>query len=495
MRSGPAPFPPGTTNPRDHGPLVLGSALAVVFFMVRALSPGILDSGDGTLHYLIARYAWRHAETGLDQWGKPLFSLVASPFVQCAPAGLTLFNGVCMALAGLIIAYTVFPRGKSWAWLPALLLFGCPQVAYTVLAGLTEPLFGLLALLVFVLIERDRFATAMALFSFLPYARPEYTAIAPFAIGYVCWRRRWKALPWLLLGSTLYAIASGVLLGRPWQFFTDHNYAGRDTYGTGELLHFWERREEVLGTPLAWMTLFSMVACAWFFWRSPERRGPLFRLVWLSLFPALAIFLLHSYAWWKGGLASLGLLRVMTCAVPLLVYFIVRMLDVTWTAVPRATTVPWVVSILIAGYGSWAYTYLRARLPMPIHADALQLTEQQAAQYIRSIRKADNKLFYISPHLGALCGVDPWDEHRMDRRFYGMHDVSEQVGMKTGDIVAWDAQFGHNEGNSPLDSFLLDPRFELLRSFRPRTPITSGGRPYGVHVFRRVDDTQRAGVR
>ena len=49
--------------------------------------PGHPDAGDGVNHYQHARYAWQHAEVALSQWGKPVFSLLASPFSMLGLTG------------------------------------------------------------------------------------------------------------------------------------------------------------------------------------------------------------------------------------------------------------------------------------------------------------------------------------------------------------------------------------------------------------------------
>ena len=70
-------------------------ALGVAAVWMRHRSTGILESGDGIQHYQIARYAWQHHELFLHSWGKPLFTLLSSPFAQLGIWGMTIFNALC----------------------------------------------------------------------------------------------------------------------------------------------------------------------------------------------------------------------------------------------------------------------------------------------------------------------------------------------------------------------------------------------------------------
>ena len=74
--------------------LLLTGLLAVALFLLRLVSDGVREMGDGIQHYMMARFCWRHPELILDLWGKPLFTLLASPFAQFGYKGMSAFNAL-----------------------------------------------------------------------------------------------------------------------------------------------------------------------------------------------------------------------------------------------------------------------------------------------------------------------------------------------------------------------------------------------------------------
>jgi len=50
------------------------------------------DEGDSIQHYLISRYSWVHPYLFFDHWGKPIFTILSSPFSQFGFKGIQIFN-------------------------------------------------------------------------------------------------------------------------------------------------------------------------------------------------------------------------------------------------------------------------------------------------------------------------------------------------------------------------------------------------------------------
>src|ERR1700722_11209994 len=89
--------------------LIAWSILFVLFIyacVILALSSGTYDSGDGINHYLIARYSWHHHHLFIDDWGKPFFTIISSPFAQFGLKGISVFNILC-GLASSYFAYKI----------------------------------------------------------------------------------------------------------------------------------------------------------------------------------------------------------------------------------------------------------------------------------------------------------------------------------------------------------------------------------------------------
>ena len=54
----------------------------IVVIVGQWLSTGVTGETDSITHYQIARYAFKYPEYFLNHWGKPLFTILASPLAQ-----------------------------------------------------------------------------------------------------------------------------------------------------------------------------------------------------------------------------------------------------------------------------------------------------------------------------------------------------------------------------------------------------------------------------
>ena len=479
----------GTVKPppiaRDHGPIVLAFLFATAAMLVRLMSDGIPDTGDGIAHYQHARYAWQHPEVLLSAWAKPVFTLLASPFAQLGIWGVALFTSLCAALTACVIAGFIGRSSTIWKWAVPVFLFFAPQYGFTIMAGLTEPLFGLLAVVAVVFMLQERWSLALGIASFLPYTRPEHIALIPFMLAITLLNKQWRSLPWVALGSVVYAIPSVIVFHDPLQVLLSDPYTGVDIYGHGEASHFVDHMDEVIGVPLQWATVVAVILWPLLWWKDRERRGLHLRVLLLGLFPALAILALHSYAWWKGGHGSLGLLRVLATGIPLLVLFIVHVLAGVWALFARASK-RWSIgaSALFVAYGAFAYTDFRVRLEVPFTQDPVRRTVEEAAEVIKKRMTAETRLYYLDPYLAACCNVDPWDTVHA-RPLFGLKWLADGFGIHTGDLIAWDAHFCPNEGQVPLDSLMRSDRFARIGTFAPaERPVGLGGFVYEIDLFR-----------
>lgn len=478
---------PHTAIQRDHGPAVLTVGLAAVVVILRVLSAGMPGGGDAVEHYLHARYYWHHAEAALNEWGKPTFSLLASPFAQLGLEGMALFCACCaLATALLIFRYLKAPNVLAWRWAVPLLLFSPPVYVETVFAGLTEPLFGLCSVAIVLLLIDQRYRSAMILTSFLPFVRPEYAAFAPFAIGVVLWQRKWTALAWLPLGTVLYVAVCGWLAQDPWRMFTQTTYLGVTGYGQGSSWWFIVRAWDIYGAAFPAVLLMAGLGWAFLVWKRPALRLRHLLVAWLTLLPAVAILALHSYAWYHGGMGSLGLLRVMATTVPLLVLFIVHVFTTLWAGWegPSARWKAGLLPALLAVYGVLAYTSLhdRVRLPMPL--DEVQRLQHRVAAWVEDQGPSRGRLVTRDPTLVMLCGLDPWDSNATIEL---QADGGRIAGpdLHHGDLVVWDAHFAANEGGAPIERLDENPLLRPLATFEPDVPFTIlGGGLYYIRAFR-----------
>lgn len=468
----------------DSGPLMLACLFGCAAVLVRLLSPGQPDPGDGIAHYQIARYAWSHHHLLFDAWAKPVYTLLASPFAQIGVWGPAVLCVCCGIASVLLIIRRMENVDPGWHWMVPSLVFLSPQYAFTTMAGLTEPVFGLLALAGAVALISERYVAAMLLASFLPFTRPEYVVALPVMIGYTLLMRRWRAIPWVLTGTVVGVISAWLLLKDPWSVLFHDPYAGVDVYGTGPLTHFIERMDEVIGVPFTVLSIIALLITPFIVRKDRPSRARHVRVLALTFVPSIGILLVHSYAWWKGGHGSLGLLRVLATAVPLWTYYVVYMLGSGWRLwVGKNRISDAVLSSLVAGVIMTGVPGLIDTLLLPFYRDPVQRSQAIASDRVRSILVPGAHVYSIDPFMIALCELDPWDSTRT-RSMFGLHRLRQPPMMKD-DIVIWDAHFCPNEGGIPLDSLKAFANLQLVETIAPEErPMMLGGLPYEIDVFR-----------
>jgi hypothetical protein len=459
---------------------VIWAAAALV---IRLLSEGILEAGDGVLHYQIARYSWAHPELLLDHWGKPLFTLLASPFAQLGHWGMTLFNALCF-VATAWAADRMLRETAPWSrWLFAPTLLLVPVYGTMVLEGMTEVLFGLLATLVVLSCYHGRYRTAALVASLMPFARPEYIVFVPLLVGWLAFQRQWKALPLLAVGHVLYAVVGAIAWGEPFWAFTRDPYTGAEAiYGSGALTHFVQRPDLVYGIPLVVLIGASLLVLPMLHPMDAGLVGRRRVLVLLALLPAVAILVVHSLLWWQGAKGSLGLLRVLATSAPLLVLFALWVLARAWHLLSGGRWAAQVVgTVLSVVYVVFAAQALFAAQPLPVQAGAYQRFLDRVGDRVKDLAEHHQRVVYFHPYVAYRAGLDPFDPQRA---WKSMPDD----GLQPGDLLVWDAHFGPNEAGVPLERLLQDTTLRLIELLVPDERMeVLGGHAFEVFLFERFD--------
>ena len=475
-------------NSRDNGPLVFSLALSSVPLVVRLLSPGIPEAGDGLLHFQYARWCWEHPVLLLDLWAKPVFTLLASPFALLGAWGITLFNALCAGATAIGIGLIAGGRGARW--LAPLMLITAPVYFKTVMGGMTEVLFGAASIGVVWLLVRHRIKHALMLASFMPLMRPEWMAFLPCVLVFAAGRRAWRELPWILLGSGVYAMLTFVVYGDPLRFFTRDPYAGNSTYGSGPGDHFIQHMDEVLGMPL--IVLLVVCTAAWpVLWWKSEQRKVMAGMILITLIPALGVLLIHSYAWWKGGHGSLGLLRVLSTAIPLVVLFVLhtgQQVGSAWPAIQRTRSPlrPAALLCTVAVLGWWGIASLTRHIPMPIPQGPDQELLLRAGAHVRELDTAGRAVVCQDPLIIYAAGLDPFNSISA-RMIWDVDRSQEGLGLEKGDLLVWDGHFSPNEGGLSLERVMNDVGMRMVEMLVPEEDQdVLGGHSMEVYIFRRL---------
>ena len=471
--------PDATRHMRYQQATAVGLAflLLITIGILGSTAGAIIERGDGVSHYLIARWAWYHPALFLDHWGKPLFTLLASPFAQFGMQGVIVFGLVVSMLAvlsGLRVLRTASPLG-GLAFV--VLLLTAPLYVLMIMAGMTEPLFGVLTVIIVALYHDERHRSAAVIASFLPFARPEFVAFLPFVVLWELLNKRWRNLPFLATGMFVYAVIGQFVIGDPlWYIHNDPYANGPSLYGSGDPWIFVRRLDSITGRPLMVFVVISLVLWPYLRYADRQERRTADLLLVLCALPAMSILALHMVLWGLGIKGSAGILRVAVGAVPMAALFAAYV-------VPRTLMITGLLKRLngrtttlsVAGLLTWSIIDIHGRRMLPIPPNDDEHALREAAAIIGPDLDRGAKLFTTHPFLAICADIDPYDTDRYEMS-YGFGGLNAR--MRPGDLLFWDSELGPNESQIPFDSLWNDPGLEVLACIEP-----SNGHKVIRHVY------------
>ncbi len=470
-------FAPRTT-------IALAAVIALALVLARLFSPGLEDTADSVQHYMIARYAWFHPRLFLDQWGKPLFTLLASPFTVLGYPGMTLFNALLGVLA-TILAMRPLRRAGTWTLMlfPVLVLLA-PYYAHLIMNGMTEVLFGVMALMCVILLAADRPTAAAITASLTPLCRPEYVVFVPMIAAWLLMRRRWRSLPWLVLGVGVYTVFGWLATGDLLCWIHGDPYGnGNSAYGKSDPIRFIMSVPSVFGWAL--VVLFIMALIFWpFVYKRDDRERAMHELLLVTAaLPVLLIVAVHAYLAASGTHGSAGLVRVVGTVVPLAALFTLFTLGrvAAWNKGVTKWSPVFVMAIILC-----ALLDLFAFGPLVQPASSDQQALQAACDIAKQHSRPGDRVFSSHPYTAFRLGLDGFDpkEYRM---LWGFNGMLENSPSKTRDIIVWESQMGPIESSVPLERLLDDTAFTVLGLYEPGTGHSVlNGQQYEFWTFQRI---------
>lgn len=456
--------------------------ISLVYLLYTFTAEGVLDSGDGIKHFLISRYSYKHPELLLDHWGKPLYTLLSSPFTQFGFKGLMIFN----IILGLITSFFTYKIAKKfnleYSLFVMIFVCFCPVYFETILSGLTEILFSTLLVISIYLIIIRKYIFASLLISFLPFVRSEAYLILPMFLIVLGLRKQFIAIPFLAVGYILYSVIGYFYYDDIFWINNLNPYQpGPSVYGKGELLHFINYYDKLLGIPLTILFIPGVIYwCIRFFKRLKNKQEQLFIELFLISGSFFIVFIFHSYVWWKGIWSSAGLIRVIASVIPLACIFCIYGLELFSVMVRRNKLIIYIFFGLITFF-TIQTALLHISFPIKDGMEQKVLTE--AGDWFKKSEYRNNKIYYMGSFLGYRLGTDPFDN---DVANTNKHDYQRYIPDNA--IVFWDGHYSAKEGKTPLKKFLDNNRFELLKTFIPERPFTVYGTSFEVYVFRKNED-------
>lgn len=434
--------------------LYLAAGIAV-WFTTRAF----YFEGDSAMHYLMARYAPQHPELFFDHWGKPFFTLIASPFAQFGQSGIVLFNLLCMTVAAWLTYRTAEKLLIRYAVLVPILFLFTPFVFVTTLSGLTEPFSTLMFSLSLYLFSSRKYGQAALVLSFLPFCRSEgLVLISGFAFLYL-WRRNWTALLLLGTGTVAYSLA-GWLAGKSilWAF-TEIPYANLNSqYGSGGWFDFAIGLQYVTGIPVYLLLILGLLLTLFLIFR---KRIPLFSdELFAALIPFLLFFSFHTIAWATGSFSSMGLKRVFVTILPSMALMAAKGLEWPATLIQKRKVVTVIVSLLIA------YVVVFPFMPNPAAFQyPCEFRSKPEHVIFNALAKTDwikdKRICCTHPFMAVYADRDPFDTSQ----YMLLHEWN-QGNAKTNDVLIWDNWFAVVESRIELESLQKNSNLTQLKELQ-----------------------------
>ena len=464
----------------------------LAFFMVGAIiiifnTNNSFGGGDHFSHFKLARWGWKYPKLLLDEWGKPVFTLLASPFAQLGINFARLYN----VLMGMLTAFLSWKLSRTLKfdnnWVIILLVLFTPIYFISMFAVLTEVTFSMLLMLSLLLFFKKKYIWSAVAISFLPLARTESIVLLPLFLIAFGLKKQVKAIPFLVTGFLFFSLLGWPFYHHFWWLITEMPYKGGTTglYGHGKLLHFVEQTPFILGYPLAFLF------CAGFlydllFWSRQEHFRLSERFYFLLLVPGSYLLYLaaHSYVWWKGIGNSLGLIRVIAAVTPLAAltalsgYNFLLKLPGKKRFISHLTASLLLVWIVYTGAFMYKNNF-RLSPPERLLAEACQYTKQH--------KLTRNKIYYFSNFVPIKLGIDPFDTKKSSEGLPHLKPVSK--ALPDNSIIIWDAHFGPNEGQTPLSLLTKDSGLRIIKIFKPKVPFkVLGGHNYAVYIFQKTKE-------
>lgn len=453
---------------------------AVLLTLVFTTTDGY-GGADSFQHYMISRYSWKHPHLFLDHWGKPVFTLLSSPFSQFGYKGALLFNVVITLLSALFVYRIAIKLNKEYARLSALFFLAMPMVMLVSVSALTEPLFAFVLVLSVWLFSEKKYFAAIALLSFLPLVRSEGFVVFPVFILVLLLQKQWKYIPLLIVGVLFYSLVGFIALDDFLWLINRNPYKMESgLYGSGPWYHFLTHHELIFGIPLTILLVIGF----WFYvpknikWLQEENN--ILRILIAGSFAAY--FVAHSYVWWKGTGGSLGLERVIAGVCPLAAIIAFEGYCFIAERVKNYFSPNWILFLFFIAIVK--NTSGNVLLDLKQHKTSYLM--QRTADWIKSKPELINqRLFYYNPQIAFLLDKDIFDRSQVEQ-LWGLIDVNQPLlWLEDGQYLVWDSHFGNNEGQTPLDKLLHKQNVKILKRFYPEEQgeLVLGGYTYEIFVF------------
>lgn len=460
--------------------LALGFIAGVIIILTTQNSFG---GGDSIQHFSLAHWGWKYPNLLFNHWGKPVFTILISPFAQFGINGVRVYNlllGIGTAIIIWQIAQILKFRNNV---ISILLVLFTPIYFILMFSPLTEVSFSFFLALSLLLFFKKKYYFSAIVLSFLPLIRTEGIVLLPLFIAAYIFRKKFLVLPFLLTGFIIISALGYSYYDDFWWQITKMPYSGnaKDIYGSGSLFHFINDTRGILGYPLGILFIIGLILTV-FSWVQKDKFKLSETFYFLLLVPGSYIIFLsaHSYAWWQGIGNSLGLVRVMGSVTPLAALTALLGLNYITELINGKNKV--IGSIILYGVVFWIFMLGIGTHKSGFHLSKNQNLIKQTATFIQENNLDKHKVYYFDPYVVYALNIDPYDNTKGFSQIPNIQNPS--IGIPDSSIIVWDAHFGPNEGRVSLSTLQGQKSLKTIQILKPEIPFTVlGGHNYEVHVF------------
>lgn len=464
--------------------------LVVLLYLTLSIFVAVTSRGnsifgeEGYSHYLIARYAPKHLWLFLDLYGKPLYTILASPFAQLGLFYVVLFNLLATLISSLI-SYKIVKQINIKN--PFVTLICCLLMPYSFISAqstITEPLSGLLLIAATYLYLNNYLVIGSIFVSFLPFLRPE-TVFFWLIWFLLLWKKKPKLVFYLFVGIFIFQFA-GYFAYKDFLWIV-HNYPTITIpfiYTDGKNLSFYFTTFLRFTNPI--FSILILIGIISFFHNSNKKLQKYSVRFLLFIWPVFCFLLLSLLTYFK-ILYPFEYIRYLIPLIPffgifvgsgfdlLVFYFNKKIIKKKLSLVLEPTYL--FLMLFISIY------FLHQTFHFPVSNNQEQSLVDTTVSWLKSENLLSNKIVSAYfPYLIYRLNQDPWSGENSIR-----FDVLKRHGygaVPTGSIIIWDSHFAKNHENIPLELLQNNPKLGFVYKPSPsRKILTFNNTDFEIYIF------------
>ncbi len=459
-------------------------SIFILLIIMSLLSEGFYGGADNVAHYFISRYSFKYPRLFLEPWGRPVFTIMASPFCQSGFQGLKIFNILLGCLTALFAFLTAKKLDIKKSWPVILFVIFTPMYFLMMLTGLTEIQFGFILILSVYLFFDEKYIPSAIIISFIPLSRTEGYALIPIFFLALLMKKKYTALPFLISGILFFSILGYFFVWKDffWIFTHSPYPLHHPIYiEKGPLLHFVNSSPEIFGIPLLILFLAGVVIYGYLFFKSDKKqRLQVFLEIWMLVLPVLLFFAVHSVLYWKAWYSSIGLIRVVTGVLPLAAIVSLKAYEylekTCFKIIFFRNVFLFTIIILII-----LSNFLIHRFPVQLSPGEKSMRD--AINWFRKAPHINQKILFTDIDVPFLLGIDPYDGSKCEKKV----TLKLLLSYPKNTLMIWDSFYGMHECRVPLDLLEKSGSYRLLNVFRPHLIHDTWYDPsYQICIFRKA---------